>query len=85
MTGKGKNKQRAQLFFIKIKITIRMDLIMKKLNTAGYYICMLFAVSLFLSEKFTNNVLIYLLCLLFAIGMCFKENRNKFKLYFRFF
>lgn len=52
---------------------------MKKLNTAGYYICMLFAVSLFLSEKFTNNVLIYLLCLLFAIGMCFKENRNKFK------
>lgn len=52
---------------------------MRKLNNMGYYTCILFALSLFLSEKFENNVLVYLLTLLFTISLFFKNNREKLK------
>ena len=43
----------------------------------GYIVSLLVGISLFLSEKFENNVLIPLLLLVFVIAMFLKENRKK--------
>ena len=44
----------------------------------GYYTALLFGISLFLSEKFENNIVIHTLLLAFVISMIFRENRKKF-------
>ena len=49
---------------------------MEKIKNVGYGICLLFALSLFLSEKFENNVLIPLLLVLFLISIIFSKNRE---------
>ena len=41
------------------------------INKAGFIFCLLTGVSLFLSEKFENNVVIPLLLLTFAVSMFF--------------
>ena len=48
------------------------------INKAGFIFCLLTGVSLFLSEKFENNVVIPLLLLTFAVSMFFKKNRKDF-------
>lgn len=48
------------------------------INKAGFIFCLLTGVSLFLSEKFENNVVIPLLLLAFAVSMFFKKNRKDF-------
>lgn len=48
------------------------------INIMGYVVSLLVGISLFLSEKFENNVLIPLLLLVFVIAMFSKENRKKF-------
>ena len=52
---------------------------MKNLYNTGYYVCLLFALSIFLSVK-AQNILGILLLLLFIISMFSKENREKLKL-----
>ncbi|BBM56085.1 O-antigen polymerase [Leptotrichia trevisanii] len=47
------------------------------INMMGYIVSLLVGISLFLSEKFENNVLIPLLLLVFVIAMFLKENRKK--------
>ena len=42
----------------------------------GYYTALLFGISLFLSEKFENNIVIHTLLLAFVISMIFRENRK---------
>ena len=49
---------------------------MKRIKSIGYGICLLFALSLFLSEKFENNVLIPLLLVLFLISISFDKDRE---------
>ena len=49
---------------------------MKRIKSIGYRICLLFALSLFLSEKFENNVLIPLLLVLFLISISFDKDRE---------
>ena len=51
---------------------------MKKLKNIGYYISLLFGISLFLSEKFENNVLMPLLLVLFLVSMFSNKNRECF-------
>ena len=48
------------------------------INKVGFIFCLLTGVSLFLSEKFENNVVIPLLLLTFAVSMFFKKNRKDF-------
>ena len=48
------------------------------INKVGFIFCLLTGVSLFLSEKFENNVVIPLLLLAFAVSMFFKKNRKDF-------
>ena len=48
------------------------------INKAGFIFCLLTGFSLFLSEKFENNVVIPLLLLTFAVSMFFKKNRKDF-------
>lgn len=48
------------------------------INKVGFIFCLLTGVSLFLSEKFENNVVIPLLLLTFVVSMFFKKNRNDF-------
>jgi len=48
------------------------------INKAGFIFCLLTGVSLFLSEKFENNVVIPLLLLTFVVSMFFKKNRKDF-------
>ena len=47
------------------------------INIMGYVLSLLVGISLFLSEKFENNVVIPLLMLVFVIAMFTKENRKK--------
>ena len=44
------------------------------INKVGFIFCLLTGVSLFLSEKFENNVVIPLLLLTFVVSMFFKKN-----------
>ena len=48
------------------------------INKVGFIFCLLTGVSLFLSEKFENNVVILLLLLTFVVSMFFKKNRKDF-------
>ena len=48
------------------------------INKVGFIFCLLTGVSLFLSEKFENNVVIPLLLLTFVVSMFFKKNRKDF-------
>lgn len=48
------------------------------INKAGFIFCLLTGVSLFLSEKFENNVVIPLLLLTFVVSMFFKKNWKDF-------
>ena len=48
------------------------------INKVGFIFCLLTGVSLFLSEKFENNVVIPLLLLIFVVSMFFKKNRKDF-------
>ena len=52
---------------------------MKNLYNTGYYVCLLFALSIFLSVK-AQNILGILLLLLFIISIFSKKNREKLKL-----
>ena len=47
------------------------------INIMGYVLSLLVGISLFLSEKFENNVLIPSLLVVFIISMFLKENRKK--------
>lgn len=47
------------------------------INIIGYILSLLVGISLFLSEKFENNVLIPSLLVVFIISMFLKENRKK--------
>ena len=48
------------------------------INKVGFIFCLLTGVSLFLSEKFENNVVIPLLLLTFVVSMFFKKNWKDF-------
>ena len=48
------------------------------INKVGFIFCLLTGISLFLSEKFENNVVIPLLLLTFVVSMFFKKNRKDF-------
>ena len=48
------------------------------INKAGFIFCLLLGVSLFLSEKFENNVVIPVLLLIFVISMFLKKNWKEF-------
>ena len=48
------------------------------INRTGYILSLLVGISLFLSEKFENNVALPLLLLVFIIAMFSKENRKNF-------
>ena len=48
------------------------------INIIGYILSLLVGISLFLSEKFENNIVIHALLLAFVISMIFRENRKKF-------
>lgn len=51
---------------------------MIKIKNIGYFISLLFGISLFLSEKFQNNVALPLIALLFIISILFRVNREIF-------
>ena len=53
----------------------KLDLI---INRTGYILSLLVGISLFLSEKFENNIVLPLLLLVFIIAMFSKENRKNF-------
>ena len=46
------------------------------INRTGFAFCLLVGMSLFLSEKFENNVAIRVLSLIFIIAMFSRENRK---------
>ena len=48
------------------------------INRTGYILSLLVGISLFLSEKFENNIVLPLLLLVFIIAMFSKENRKNF-------
>jgi len=51
---------------------------MIKIKNIGYFISLLFGISLFLSQKFQNNVALPLITLLFIISILFGVNRKNF-------